>query len=65
MTNTNNKYAMVYKMDYAMALIQKGHRVFATQPNPRRQDLTMWVFEVDETFQRDFNELRGEYNGCR
>ena len=55
-----NKYVMVYRMDYAMELVKLGHRIISTCPNPRRSDLSAWIFEKDETFIEDFNNLRGK-----
>ena len=55
-----NKYVMVYRMDLAMELIKLGHRVISTTPNPRRSDLSAWIFERDETFTKDFNRLLGK-----
>lgn len=55
-----NKYVMVYRMDLAMELIKLGHRVISTTPNPRRNDLSAWIFERDETFTKDFNRLLGK-----
>lgn len=60
MTNTNTKYQMVYKMSYAISLIQMGHKVLMTTPNPRKPELTAWIFEKDETFEEDFNKLLGK-----
>lgn len=62
MTNStqNEDYFIVYKMNLAMAMIKKGHKVFTTMPNPQRPQLTAWVFEKDETFDKDFKELLGK-----
>ena len=49
MTKANNDYKLVYRMNYAMELIKMGHNVFSTSPNPQRPQLTMWVFEYDDT----------------
>lgn len=54
---TKTKYQPVYRMDYAMALIEKGHNVVSTVPNPQKNYLVTWIFEVDATFERDFAEL--------
>jgi len=53
----NSKYVMVYRIDLAMELIKLGHKVVSTCPNPRRNDLSAWVFERDETFTEDFDNL--------
>jgi hypothetical protein len=56
-TNTNNKFQVVYKMSYAMALIQMGHDPISTMPNPQRPHLLCWVFEKTDKFIEDFNSL--------
>lgn len=60
MTKRKSKYVMVYKMDLAMELIKLGHKVVSTGSNPRRSDLSAWVFERDETFTEDFDRLLGK-----
>ena len=59
MTNTKTKgnYKIIYKMDYAMELIARGHNVSGTSPNPKRPLLTMWIFEYDETIDDDLKEI--------
>lgn len=54
---TKTKYQPVYRMDYAMALIAKGHVVSATIPNPQKSYLVTWIFEVDDTFEEDLKKL--------
>lgn len=58
-TNTNSNFAIVYKMSYAMALIEKGHKVISTMPNPQKPQLMAWIFEKTERFERDFSLLKG------
>ena len=62
MINTK-QYRMVYKLNYAMQLINMGHKVHMTMPNPKNENFTVWIFEVDETFERDLAMLVS--NGCR
>ena len=62
MTNTKSKYKIIYKMDYAMKLIAKGHNVSGTSPNPKRPLLTMWIFENDDTLEQDLQEIIEEDN---
>lgn len=50
---TNNEHTIVYKMSIAMELIELGHRVFTTMPNPQKPHLTCWVFEWDNTIEED------------
>lgn len=60
--NTTTKqvpeYEFVYRKDYAMQLIAKGHQVFTTMPNPQKNKLIMWVFIKDATFDSDLNALK-------
>ena len=54
MTNTNTiQYKMVYKLDYAMKLIEMGHIVHSTMPNPKNNNFTVWIFAVDDTLEQD------------
>lgn len=48
--------ALVYKMEVAQKLIEKGHKVFMTIPNPQKPHLIAWVFEKDDTFDIDLKE---------
>lgn len=57
------QYRMVYKLNYAMQLIEMGHKVHMTMPNPKNENFTVWIFEVDETFEQDLAMLVS--NGCR
>lgn len=59
MTNTTKKtrYVKVYRMDYAMKLIDLGHNVIATMPNTEKPELIMWIFESTEDFERDLTNL--------
>ena len=52
------KLKPVYKMNYAMELIQLGHTVAMTSPNPLNQSLVMWFFNDDETFDEDFKRIK-------
>ena len=51
------EYAFVYKTAYAMKMIEKGHQVFSTMPNPKNNRLIVWIFYKDATFQSDFDAL--------
>lgn len=51
------EYAFVYKKAYAMKMIEKGHQVFSTMPNPKNNKLIVWIFYKDATFRRDFDAL--------
>ena len=59
------EYAFVYKKAYAMKMIEKGHQVFSTMPNPKNNKLIVWIFYKDATFQKDFDTLieGGALNG--
>ena len=55
---TNDKeYAFVYKKAYAMQMMEKGHQIFSTMPNPKNNKLIVWIFYKDATFQSDFDAL--------
>lgn len=56
-TKQTPEYEFVYRKDYAMAMIAKGHQVFTTMPNPQKHKLIMWVFIKDATFDRDLEAL--------
>ena len=51
------EYAFVYKKAYAMKMIEKGHQVFSTMPNPKNNKLIVWIFYKDATFDSDFDAL--------
>ena len=51
------EYAFVYKKAYAMKMIEKGHQVFSTMPNPKNNKLIVWIFYKDATFKSDFDAL--------
>ena len=57
--NTNNKFRFVYRMDFALALIQKGFKPISTLPNPQKPQFTMWIFETSEEFERELRALKG------
>ena len=58
-TKTKTKYRIVYKLDFYLALIEKGHQVATTIPNPKNNALVAWIFEEDDTFDEDLAELIG------
>ena len=62
-TSYDKEYAFVYKKAYAMKMIELGHQVFTTMPNPQKSYLMMWVFLKDATFDRDLQLLISE--DCR
>lgn len=53
----DQEYAFVYKKSYAMKMIEKGHQVFSTMPNPKNNKLIVWIFYKDDTFKSDFDAL--------
>lgn len=57
MTKTNAEYKIVYRMDYAMKLKQKGHIVDSIMPNPKNNKYNVWIFQNDETFDTDLKAL--------
>lgn len=54
-----NKTRVIYSMKMAVELIEKGHKVIMTMPNIKDPRYTVWVFSVDETFEADFEALKG------
>ena len=57
---TNTKYKIVYRMDYALMLIEKGHIIHSTVPNPKNNKLIAWIFEIDDTLEEDLAKLISE-----
>lgn len=57
MTKAKSKYKIIYKMDYAMELIARGHTVSGTSPNPKKPLLTMWIFENSDSLEADLSQL--------
>lgn len=57
-TKTNSKHKIIYKMTYALALKEMGHKVVEVMPNPAKIGFNCWVFEIDDTLEEDFNKLR-------
>lgn len=58
-TKMNEEYRIVYSMKYAMKLIEMGHKVISTMPNPEEPKYTTWIFALDDTFDADFKALKG------
>lgn len=57
---TNTKYKVVYRMNYALKLIEMGHIVHSTVPNPKNNKLMTWIFEIDDTLEEDLAKLISE-----
>jgi hypothetical protein len=57
MKTKQNKHIMVYKLDYAISLMDAGFTVVKTMPNPLRPELTAWVFEKSEGFDEALTNL--------
>jgi len=58
MEQTNQKTKLIFSIYYAAELIDLGHKVIKTVRNPVRPDLLAWLFEVDDTFEQDFRNIR-------
>lgn len=59
-TNYKNKeYKIVYSLRIAMNLIERGHKVVTTIPNPENSQYTTWIFQMDETLIQDFESAKG------
>lgn len=55
-----NKYIMIYRMDYAIELQKAGHKLISTVPNPKNPEINAWVIEKGENFEADFQALLRE-----
>ena len=53
----NKKPKIVYKMQYAIKMKMKGHKVLTTLPNPVDSRYQCWVFEDDQTFDSDLHQI--------
>ena len=52
-----NKPKIVYKMQYAILMQLKGHKVVTTLDNPKNSNYKCWIFEDDQTFDSDLHQL--------
>ena len=52
------KTKIIFNMKFAGILMQKGHRLINTLPNPAAPRYNMFVFAVDDTLEEDFRELQ-------
>lgn len=50
----NKKHRIVYRMDYALILQEKGHKVAGVMPKP---EYNTWIFECDDTLEDDLKLL--------
>lgn len=48
------KGKLIFSNAIARHLIQKGHKVIDIKPHKENKDRTIFVFEVDENFEKDF-----------
>lgn len=53
----NKKHRIVYRMDYALILQEKGHKVAGVMPNPQKPEYNTWIFECDDTLEDDLKLL--------
>lgn len=53
----NKKHRIVYRMDYALILQKKGHKVTGVMPNPQKPEYNTWIFECDDTLEDDLKLL--------
>lgn len=58
-TNIEDEYKIIYSLRIAMYLIKKGHKVVTTMPNPEEPQYTAWIFQLDDTFETDFEHVKG------
>lgn len=50
----NKKHRIVYRMDYALILQEKGHKVAGVMQKP---EYNTWIFECDDTLEDDLKLL--------
>lgn len=53
----DKKHRIVYRMDYALILQEKGHKVAGVMPNPQKSEYNTWIFECDDTLEDDLKLL--------
>ena len=58
--NSKNQYQIVYSMNIAMQLKDKGFQEISTIPNPKNKKYIAWVFKRTQNFIKAFNELMKE-----
>ncbi len=46
-----------HRMDYALILQEKGHKVVGVMPNPQKPEYNIWIFECDDTLEDDLKLL--------
>lgn len=50
---------IIYSMRIATELIKMGHIVLITKPNIKNPKYMSWIFVLDDTLERDLEELKG------
>ena len=60
------KFHVVYRLDFAVKLKEKGYVEVFTKPNPQKPHLKCWYFVESEPFLTDLQKLmEGSKNGGR
>ena len=63
-SNSNAKLHVVYRLDFAVKLKEKGHIEVFSKRNPQKPWLYCWYFVETEAFLTDLHELmEGSKNG--
>lgn len=55
----NSEYVIVYRLDFAMQLMEKGFECITTMPNPVKPNLIMWAFRRSVELERELSLLKG------
>lgn len=51
------KPKIVYKMQYAIIMQLKGHKILTTLDNPKDNNYKCWVFQDDQNFDSDLHQI--------
>lgn len=50
---------IIYSLNVMEQLVEKGNIPLSSMPNPKFPQYMCWIFEVNEKFQRDLDEVLG------
>lgn len=51
---------IIYSMRVMKELVARGNIPLKTMTNPCKPEFQCWIFEVDEKFQQDIDEILGD-----
>lgn len=54
---SNSKLKVIFTMSIALELKSRGHKVIDIMPNPNKPEFNCWIFEIDETFIADLEDI--------